>query len=79
MAQRQGFEPWVHFCTQPFQDCTFDHSDISANIKVVKKISLGIFYNKFNFVAIVFVMFFDFFTFNVAINICEPINRQYPT
>ena len=30
LAQRPGFEPGVHRCTQPFQDCTIDHSDISA-------------------------------------------------
>ena len=30
LAQRSGFEPEVRFRTQPFQDCTIDHSDISA-------------------------------------------------
>ena len=30
LAQRPGFEPGVRFRTQPFQDCTIDHSDISA-------------------------------------------------
>ena len=30
LAQRRGFEPRVRFRTQPFQDCTIDHSDISA-------------------------------------------------
>ena len=35
LAQRPGFEPGVRFRTQPFQDCTIDHSDISAyNIKL---------------------------------------------
>ena len=29
LAERTGFEPAVAFTTPPFQDGTFDHSDIS--------------------------------------------------
>ena len=34
MAESQGFEPQVHFCTQHFECCTFDHSDNSPGIKL---------------------------------------------
>ena len=45
-SERGGFEPPVPFGTQPFQDCTIDHSDIFPDKKkkdrkfIPKKLSL---------------------------------------